>query len=214
MTSAEALLVVMLAGLAAYALFGGADFGAGFWHLLAGRGDRGSQVRALVEHSIGPVWEASHVWLIFVIVLFWTGFPSVFAAIMSILYIPLTLVALGIIFRGAAFAFRKASTEPWQRAAYGAVSAAASVLTPIFLGAAGGAVAAGRVPPGIATGDLVTSWWNPTSIATGLLAVGITAYLAAVSVTAGLASLGLLLARRYILLRVTAAAAVIALLAG
>ena len=275
MTSAEALLVVMLAGLAAYAVFGGADFGAGFWHLLAGRRGRRAQVRALVEHSIGPVWEANHVWLIFVIVLFWTGFPSVFAAVMSTLYIPLTLVALGIIFRGAAFAFRKASTEAWQRATYGAVFAAASVLTPFFLGAAGGAVASGRVPPGVATGDLLNSWWNPTSIATGLLAVGVTAYLAAVfltadarrtghpelaetfrrralatgllvgalavsgllvvradapilweglsarggfavavSVTAGLASLGLLLVRRYILVRVTAATAVVGLLAG
>jgi cytochrome d ubiquinol oxidase subunit II len=99
---------------------------------------------------------------------------------MSTLYIPLTLVALGIIFRGAAFAFRKASTEAWQRTVYGAVFAAASVLTPFFLGAAGGAVASGRIPPGIATGDLVDSWWNPTSVATGVLAVGVTAYLAAI----------------------------------
>jgi cytochrome d ubiquinol oxidase subunit II len=274
-SASEWLLIVMLAGLAAYALFGGADFGAGLWHLLAGRGVRGRDVRYLVEHAIGPVWEANHVWLIFVIVLFWTGFPSVFAAVMSTLYIPLTLVALGIIFRGAAFAFRKASTERWQRAVYGAVFAAASVLTPFFLGAAGGAVASGRVPPGIAEGDLLSSWWNPTSIFTGLLAVGVTAYLAAVyltadarrlgqvalaeafrrraivtgvavgvlaaagllvvrsdaphlwaglthrglgavavSVAAGLASLCLLLLRQYVLVRVTAATAVVALLAG
>jgi cytochrome bd ubiquinol oxidase subunit II len=184
MTSAELLLTVMLAGLALYALFGGADFGAGAWHLVAGRGGAAEDRRSLVEHSIGPVWEANHVWLIFVIVLFWTGFPAVFAAVMSTLYIPLTLAAVGIIARGASFAFRKATVTPGARRAYGLAFAAASVLTPFFLGCIGGAVASGRVPPGIAAGDLVDSWWNPTSILCGLLAVGVTAYLAAVYLTA------------------------------
>ncbi len=184
MTAAELLLVVMLTGLALYALFGGADFGAGAWHLVAGRGPAAEDRRSLVEHSIGPVWEANHVWLIFVIVLFWTGFPSVFAAVMSTLYIPMTLVALGIIARGSAFAFRKATGTPGARRAYGLAFASASVITPFFLGCIGGAVASGRVPAGIATGDLVASWWNPTSVLCGLLAVGTTAYLAAVYLTA------------------------------
>lgn len=183
-TPAELLLVVMMTGLGLYALFGGADFGAGFWHLVAGRGSRGEDRRGLAEHSIGPVWEANHVWLIFVIVLFWTGFPSVFAAVMSTLYIPMTLVAVGIIARGAAFAFRKATATPRQRAAYGVAFAVGSVVTPFFLGVVGGAVASGRVPPGIATGDLVGSWWNPTSVFSGLLTVAVTAYLAAVYLTA------------------------------
>jgi cytochrome d ubiquinol oxidase subunit II len=183
-SAAELLLLVMLAGLGAYALLGGADFGAGAWHLVAGRGRSGEDRRALVEHSIGPVWEANHVWLIFVIVLFWTGFPPVFAAVMSTLYIPLTLVAVGIIARGAAFAFRKATTTPLARRAYGLTFAAASVVTPFFLGCVGGAVASGRVPPGIAAGDRVGSWWNPTSVLCGLLAVAVTAYLAAVYLTA------------------------------
>ncbi|WP_328863041.1 cytochrome d ubiquinol oxidase subunit II [Streptomyces sp. NBC_00306] len=100
----EIMLVVLWIGLTAYVLFGGADFGAGVWDLLAGGAERGRDQRHLVEHSIGPVWEANHVWLIFVIVLTWTGIPSVFAAIASTLYIPLTAVALGIIARGAAFA--------------------------------------------------------------------------------------------------------------
>jgi cytochrome d ubiquinol oxidase subunit II len=183
-TPAESLLLVMLAGLALYVLFGGADFGAGIWHLLAGRGRKGARRRALLEHSIGPVWEANHVWLIFVIVMLWTGFPSVFAAIMSTLYIPMTLLAVGIIARGSAFAFRKAAVTDRQRAAYGYTFAAASLLTPFFLGTVGGAVASGRVPDGIAAGDLVQSWWNPTSVLCGLLGVSITAYLAAVYVTA------------------------------
>jgi cytochrome d ubiquinol oxidase subunit II len=164
-------------------LFGGADFGGGFWDLVAGGAERGRAQRALIEHSIGPVWEANHVWLIFVIVLMWTGIPSVFAAITSTLYIPLTLAALGIIARGAAFAFRKVSAELWQRRLFGATFAFASLVTPFFLGTVAGAIASERVPAGIAKGDLVGSWVNPTSIISGSLAVVITAYLAATYLT-------------------------------
>ncbi|TMR89717.1 cytochrome d ubiquinol oxidase subunit II [Nonomuraea basaltis] len=179
----EIMLAVLWLGLTAYVLFGGADFGGGIWDLLAGGDVSGRRQRALVEHSIGPVWEANHVWLIFVIVLMWTGIPSVFAAIASTLYIPLTLAALGIIGRGAAFAFRKVSTELWQRRLFGATFAFSSLATPFFLGTVAGAIASGRVPPGIAAGDLVTSWVNPTSLTAGALAVGTAAYLAAVYLT-------------------------------
>lgn len=180
MSAAELLISTMWVGVTAYVLLAGADFGAGFWDLLAGRSDRGDRQRTLIEHTITPVWEANHVWLIFAIVLCWSGFPGVFAAVASTMYIPLTLVALGIIARGAAFAFRKASTELGHRRAYGATFALSSVLTPFFLGTVAGGIASGRVPPGIAEGGLVTSWANPTSVLAGLLAVGTTAYLSAV----------------------------------
>lgn len=183
MPLAEIMLAVMWIGLTAYVLFGGADFGGGVWDLLAGGAERGARQRALVEHSIGPVWEANHVWLIFVIVLMWTGIPQVFAAVASTLYIPLTLAALGIIARGSAFAFRKVSTELWQRRLFGATFAFSSLVTPYFLGTVAGAIASGRVPPGIARGDLVSSWANPTSTIAGALAVGTAAYLAAVYLT-------------------------------
>jgi cytochrome d ubiquinol oxidase subunit II len=182
-TAAQWLLILGWAGVTLYALFGGADFGGGFWDMLAGDSRRGHAQRRLIEGSIGPVWEANHVWLIFVLVLFWTCFPTVFASVASTLYVPLTLVALGIIARGAAFAFRKASTELWQQRLFGGGFALSSVLTPFFLGTVAGGVASGRVPPGLATGDLFTSWWNPTSVLAGLLAIGSTAYLAAIFLT-------------------------------
>ncbi|WP_030902067.1 cytochrome d ubiquinol oxidase subunit II [Streptomyces sp. NRRL F-5126] len=177
---ADLTLAVTWAGLTCYALFAGADFGAGFWDLLAGRDTRGLPQRRFIEHSIGPVWEANHVWLIFVLVLLWAGFSPVFAAVLSTLYIPLTLAALGIIARGAAFAFRKASVELWQQRLFGACFALSSVLTPFFLGTVAGGVASGRVPAGIAAGDTVTSWANPTSFLGGVLAVLACAHLAAV----------------------------------
>lgn len=180
MTAAEAVLAIMWIGLTAYALFGGADFGAGFWDLLAGGTERGRSPRRLIEHSIGPVWEANHVWLIFVFVVLWTSFPPAFAAIASTLYIPLTLAALGMIARGAAFAFRHSVDQLALQRFFGAAFAFSSVTTPLFLGTIAGAVASGRVPPGIATGDVITSWLNPTSILGGVIAVGACAYLAAV----------------------------------
>ena len=106
-----------------------------------------------------------------------------FAAVASTLYVPLTLVALGIIARGAAFAFRKVSTQLWQRRLFGATFAFSSVVTPFFLGTVAGAIASGRVPPGIAAGQLVSSWVNPTAAVSGALAVGTAAYLAAVYLT-------------------------------
>lgn len=184
MTLADVLAAVMWIGVTAYALFGGADFGAGFWDLLAGGARRGERQRALVEHSIGPVWEANHVWLIFILVVMWTSFPGLFGAVSSTLWIPLTVAAFGVIARGSAFAFRKSVTAVWQRRIFGAAFAASSVITPFFLGAAAGGVASGRVPPGIGTGNAVTSWWNPVSVLTGALAVTVCAYLAAVYLTA------------------------------
>jgi cytochrome d ubiquinol oxidase subunit II len=183
MSLVDALLLVLWIGLTAYVLFGGADFGAGVWDLLAGGAERGRRQRALIEHTIGPVWEANHVWLIFVIVLLWTGVPAVFAAVASTLYIPLTLAALGIIARGATFAFRKVSTQLWQQRLFGATFAFSSLVTPFFLGTVAGAIASGRVPPGIAAGELLSSWLNPSSAMSGLLAVVTAAYLAAVYLT-------------------------------
>ncbi|PRX43703.1 cytochrome bd-I ubiquinol oxidase subunit 2 apoprotein [Prauserella shujinwangii] len=180
MTLADWLIGLMWVALTAYVVLGGADFGAGVWDLVAGGARRGARQRELIEDSIGPVWEANHVWLIFVIVLCWTGFPAVFASVSSTMYIPLTLAALGIIARGASFAFRKASTQLGHRRLYGAAFAGSSVLTPFFLGTVAGGIASGRVPRGLAEGDLVTSWWNPTSALAGVLAVVVSAYLAAV----------------------------------
>ncbi len=183
MSLAEVILVIIWLGVSAYGVFGGADFGAGIWDLLAGGPQKGLRVRALLERSIGPVWEANHVWLIFVLVYLWTAFPEPFAAIASTMLVPLSLVALGIIFRGSAFAFRKWAGSVRRQRLFGATFAGSSVLTPFFLGTVAGGVASGRVPLGNAAGDPVTAWLNPTSLMGGTLAVVTCAYLAAVLVS-------------------------------
>jgi cytochrome bd ubiquinol oxidase subunit II len=180
---ANVVLGFLWGGITAYVLLAGADFGAGFWDLLAGSAAAGIAKRRRIAESIGPVWEANHVWLIFALVVTWTGFPTVFSAIASTLYVPLTAVAFGVILRGSAFAFRGAVSELSLQRAFGIAFAASSVVTPFFLGTVAGAIASGRVPVGIARGDVITSWLNPTSLLGGLLAVEVSAYLAAVYLT-------------------------------
>jgi len=172
--------VILFAAVTTYAIFGGADFGAGFWDLVAGDAHRGQRPRDVIDHSIGPVWEANHVWLVFTFVVLWTCFPTAYASITLTLFVPLTLAALGIVLRGAGFAFRKAVFRTRDRRNFGAAFALSSVLVPFCLGAVAGSIASGRVPDGGAPGDPWSSWLNPTSITLGLLAVCMAAYLAAV----------------------------------
>ena len=180
MTSANAVAVVLWIGATMYAVFGGADFGAGLWSLFAGGHARGRRPRDLIDWAIGPVWEANHVWLIFSIVVLWTGFPSAFEAIFSTLFIPLSLAALGIVLRGSGFAFHHTARRARGRWLAEAFFGFASVLTPFFMGTVVGAVAGGRVPVGNSAGDAVTSWLNPLSLIIGALFVATCAYVSAV----------------------------------
>ena len=135
------------------------------------RGEQGRRPRELIDWAIGPVWEANHVWLIFVLVVLWTGFSSAFEAIFSTLFIPLCLAALGIVLRGSGFAFHHSARRASGRALATTVFGLASVLTPFFMGTVVGAIAGGRVPVGNAAGDPVTSWLNPLSVVIGALFV-------------------------------------------
>jgi cytochrome bd ubiquinol oxidase subunit II len=176
----NAVAVLLFVAVTAYAIFGGADFGAGFWDLVAGGAVAGERPREVIDHSIGPVWEANHVWLIFCFVVLWTGFSEAYASITLTLFVPLTLAAFGIVLRGSSFAFRKTVFRTRDRRNFGAAFALSSVLVPYCFGAVAGAIASGRVPAGGEAGDPWTSWVNPTSVLGGVLAVVVVAYLAAV----------------------------------
>ncbi len=213
MTAANAVAVILVVGVTMYAVFGGADFGAGFWSLVAGGGERGRRPRALIDWAIGPVWEANHVWLIFVLVVLWTGFPSAFESIFSTLFIPLSLAAFGIVLRGSGFAFQHTAHRARGRALSTTVFGASSVLTPFFLGTVVGAIAGGRVPVGNAAGDRVSSWLNLLSFVTGALFVATGAYLASVFLVSDARRAGTPDLERYFTRRALAAAVVTGALA-
>jgi cytochrome d ubiquinol oxidase subunit II len=180
----EVPLIFVLAGLVLYTVLAGADFGAGFWQLTAGGGERGERIRDHAHHSMATVWEANHVWLIFVLTVFWTAYPTAFGSIASTLCVALFVAGVGIIFRGAAYALRAGTSSAREVRVIDTVAALSSILTPFALGAAIGGVAARRVPVGNAAGNLITSWLNPTSILIGVLAVATSAYLGAVYLAA------------------------------
>jgi len=169
-----------------YALFGGADFGGGVWDLLAA-GPRKAEQRALISRALGPVWEVNHVWLIVGLVLLFSGFPRAFSALTVALHVPLTLLLLGIVFRGTAFTFRTYDVrgDRVQRS-WGLVFSVASVISPLLLGMCVGAVVSGRIR---VEGRVVVSgffgpWLTPFSVAVGVLALCLFAFLAAVYLTA------------------------------
>ena len=178
MSKADAVAAILWIGVTLYAVFGGADFGAGMWDLLAGGGERAARARRQIDRSIAPVWEANHVWLIFSLVVLWTGFPTAFSAVMTTLYIPLSLAALGIVLRGAGFAFRHALPGPVRGPAT-RVFGVSSLLTPFFMGTVAGAIASGEVPAG-GGGDPTASWTGVLPLAIGILFVASAAYLAGV----------------------------------
>jgi cytochrome bd ubiquinol oxidase subunit II len=204
---AIAVAAILFVVIAAYALFGGADFGGGVWDLLAGGAQSGRARRDLIDESITPVWEANHVWLVFVLVLLWTAFPPAFAAIMTALFVPLSLSLLGIVLRGVGFAFRHTAERMRLEQFAGATFASASFITPFFMGTVVGAVATGRVPlhP---HGNILSAWTSPTAILTGFLFVAACAYISAVYLVLEARHRGSRDLARYFALRGTAAGVV------
>ena len=177
------------------------------------RAERGRRPRELIDWAIGPVWEANHVWLIFVLVVLWTGFSPAFEAVFSTLFIPLSLAALGVVLRGAGFAFHKTARRFRGRALAESLFGFASLLTPFFMGTVVGAIAGGRVPVGNAAGDAVSSWLNPLSLLIGALFVATSAYLAAVFLVSDARRAGTPDLVRYFSVRALAAATVTGALA-
>lgn len=192
LTLALAVALAIMVSLNAYVLLAGADFGGGVWDLLA-TGPRRDRQRHLIEAAMSPVWEANHVWLILVVVLLFTCFPPVFSRLAIMLHIPLSLMLIGIVLRGSAFTFRSYdSRRDHAQRRWGRVFSIASLVTPFLLGMMIGAIASARLrapawldPAGshdFASVYLVP-WLSPFSMATGLFALALFAFIAAVYLT-------------------------------
>ncbi|HZL46296.1 MAG TPA: cytochrome d ubiquinol oxidase subunit II [Opitutaceae bacterium] len=180
-----AVTVSLLSSLILYALMGGADFGGGMWDLLA-TGPRATRQRQAIANAIAPIWEGNHVWLILVVVVLFTGFPTGFAAMMTALNIPVTVMLIGIVLRGAAFIFRNydSQSDAVQRR-WGSAFGIASFLAPFFQGVILGALATGqiRVANGQVTTGFFAGWLTLFALACGVFALGLFAFLAATYLT-------------------------------
>lgn len=175
---------VLWIALIIYAVFGGADYGAGIWDLLA-FGPREPRIHELIDSALGPVWETNHVWLVFLVVGLFSGFPRAFATLVAVLFFPLTLALIGSVLRGSAFVFRthglrRTSTRMWNR-----VFSFASIITPFFLGVSAAAVASGQIPPAgpKAQANLGSLWLTPFALTIGFLSLALCATVAAIFLT-------------------------------
>ena len=204
---------VLFANMAAYALFAGADFGGGIWDLLAGGDRRGSAPRTAIDASLTPVWEGNQVWIVLGLVVFWTGFPPAFAAVMTALFVPLAASVLAIVLRGVGFAFRHEAKRLSMQRLSGALFAASSLMAPFFLGTCVGAVATGAVSAYPAGNDL-GAWTSPTAIVTGLLFLAACAYISAIYLIGDARRRAEPEMVRYFSLRALVSGAVTGLLAG
>ena len=183
MSIALVALIVLWWALIAYAVLGGADFGAGIWNLFA-VGGLAERQRNLINHALGPVWEANHVWLIFLVVGLFNVFPPAFALLSIALCFPISIALIGIVLRGAAFVFRYYATNPQGPFArwWGRTFGATSLLAPFFLGISAAAVASGQLlsPDGTAQATRIGELISPFTLTIGTMAVALCATLAAV----------------------------------
>ena len=180
MSRADVAAAILWVGATFYALFGGADFGGGLWDLIAGDAEKGERPRALIQRSLTPVWEANHVWLIFILVVLWTAFPAAFSAVMTTLYVPLALAALGIVLRGAGFAFRKSIERLAGAAGDGRDLRALLGADAVLHGRRGRRDRRRQRPRRAATATPSRAGSQPLPLLTGAMFVATGAYLAAV----------------------------------
>ena len=175
------LSIILLTALTFYALLGGADFGAGVWHLLARGSSRHDQHR-LIGNAIGPIWEANHVWLILIVTILFTAFPTAYAQISVTLHIPLTLLVIGIVLRGSAFAFRHYDIKDDEiHVRWDQLFAVSSLISPILLGIIIGAITAGNFPvnPDDFFAGYLSTWTHAFPLVMGIFTLLLFAYLAA-----------------------------------
>ncbi|MBO6212705.1 cytochrome d ubiquinol oxidase subunit II [Algoriella sp.] len=165
-----------------YLILGGADFGAGIVELFSKK-DFKERTRKIMYNSIGPIWEANHMWLIIAIVILFVGFPKMYAQVSNYLHIPLVLMLLGIIARGTSFTFRNYDVikDEWHKL-YAVIFTYSSVVTPLFLGIIAGSLVSGSIDNNATTflEAYIYSWLSWFNVSVGIFTVIICAFLASV----------------------------------
>lgn len=123
-----------------YFFLEGFDYGVGMLMPFVGRTD--TERRAVVA-SIGPVWDANEVWLITAGGAIFAAFPAWYAAMFSGFYLPLALLLVALIVRGAALEFRSKDAHPRWRRTWDGLIFFGSAVPPFVWGVAMGNLLAG-----------------------------------------------------------------------
>lgn len=106
----------------AYVILDGFDLGVGLLSPAVK-----DEERSLMIASIGPFWDANETWLVLAVGILLVAFPAAHGAILGALYLPTTLMLIGLTLRGVAFEFR-AKGPASQRAAWDRAFFAGSLL--------------------------------------------------------------------------------------
>jgi len=165
-----------------YLLTGGADYGVGILEWFSAKQYK-EQIRVNAYRTVGPVWEANHMWLIIAVVIMFVGFPHIYSTIAIYLHIPLVLMLLGIIARGTAFAFRNYdAVKDNTQHLYNRIYVHSSFITPLFLGIIAGSAVSGQINPNAHSflEAYVYDWFNVFSVAVGLFTVFLCGFIAAI----------------------------------
>lgn len=184
----ELIEIIIFVALIFYIVFAGADYGAGILEGFSYNHPKNNQIQQVINNAIGPVWEANHIWLILIIVIFFNGFPPIYTTLTTFLHIPLIFVLFGIVLRGIAFTLRHYDVfENRPEKTYNLIFIISSVWTSMWLGITAGSLVLGKINLTATTfyEAYVAPWCNLFCLSFGLFITSVFTYLAAI-LTGGL----------------------------
>lgn len=149
-----------------YIFLDGFDLGCGILFPFAGSDER----RSRIMNSVAPFWDGNETWLVLGGGGLFAAFPVAYGVVMSAMYLPVTFMLFGLIFRGVAFEFRFKS-EGKQRVIWDRSFAIGSTVASFFQGVILGALLEGVVVDNRVYAGGPWDWFTPFSVLCGFTLV-------------------------------------------
>ncbi|WBU51527.1 cytochrome d ubiquinol oxidase subunit II [Kosakonia pseudosacchari] len=146
-----------------YIVMDGFDLGIGILFPVT----RDAHDRDVMVNSVAPVWDGNETWLVLGGAGLFGAFPLAYAVIVDALTIPLTLMLIGLIFRGVAFEFRFKAT-PAHRPFWDKAFLSGSLLATFTQGVVVGAVLNGFQVTGRTFSGGALDWLTPFNLFCGV----------------------------------------------
>lgn len=103
--------VIILFSIGMYVVMDGFDLGVGILFPFFKR----REDRDVMMNTIAPVWDGNETWLVMGGAGLFAAFPLAYSLVLSAFFLPLTLMLIGLIFRGVAFEFRFRASDARRR---------------------------------------------------------------------------------------------------